>query len=484
MSTKVKNIPTVFVIFGATGDLMAKKIAPALFHLYRSGKLPRLFRIIAFSRRELTLEQYQNHIRQILQNHKRKTIKKEEIEEFLSYFVYQQGNFDKVNAYKELATYLGRTDGEWKACSNKLFYLAVPPANYQAIFKHLKTTGLTLPCGPEEGWTRVIVEKPFGKNADSAIELDLLLGKLFKEEQIYRIDHYLGKDMLQNILSFRFNNDLFEESWDNKHIEKIEIKFLQDIDIEGRGGFYDGIGALRDVGQNHMLQMLAFVTMNPPLNFTAEDVRKKRAEILQNLKPMSSEEVKKRTFRGQYSGYTKNEGVNKNSKTETYFKVVAELASPKWKGVPIILEAGKSLSLKKEIVVTFQHKTPCLCPTGSHYQNKVFFTLEPKEGITIEFWSKKPGLEFAMEKQKLSFLFRDQRKKVQYVEEYEKLLLDCISGNQILFVSTDEVKAMWNFIDPIIELWKKNKVPLVLYKPNSKKIISDSLIIEKNVLQS
>lgn len=481
-ATPTRNIPTVFIIFGATGDLMAKKIAPALLHLYINNKFPKLFKIIGVSRRDLTLPQFQEHIRQILKKHKAKHVKNEDIESFLDYFLYQQGDFDKVDAYNLLASDLGRIDGEWKACSNKLFYLAVPPNNYRSIFEHLSSSGLTIPCGPDEGWTRVIVEKPFGRDAQTAQDLDSLLGQLFKEEQIYRIDHYLGKEMLQNILSFRFVNDLFEDSWDKEHIESIEIKFLESIGIDGRAVFYDGVGALRDVGQNHMLQMLAFVTMDQPSTFTADDVRMKRAEILGKLITPTKEMISKATFRGQYDSYRSIDGVSKDSKTETYFKTAAFLDTPRWEGVPIILEAGKELETRKEICVTFKHRIPCLCPPGIHYKNRILFTLEPKEGITIEFWSKKPGLEFVMEKQKLSFLFRDQRKKVQYVEEYEKLLLDCISGNQILFVSTDEVHAMWNFIDPIVCAWEDNIVPLEIYKPGTKKIVKDSLLVEKSVI--
>lgn len=474
--TSPKNIPTVFIIFGATGDLMAKKIAPALFQLYENKKLPAMFKIIGFSRRNLTQDEFKSHVRHILKSNKKNS--EEHIESFLNFFMYHQGEFDMLDSYSTLAEYLGRVDGEWKACSNKLFYLAVPPKNYKTIFEHLKSSGLTLPCSPEEGWTRVIVEKPFGKNAETAQELDTLLGKLFKEEQIYRIDHYLGKDMLQNILTFRFNNDLFEREWDSKHIEKIEIKFLESMGTEGREVFYEGVGALRDVGQNHMLQMLAFITMDQPDSFTAVDVRQQRMKTLQKLKPMTDTEVLSKTFRGQYVGYTASEGIPTSSKTETYFKVIAELLGERWKGVPIILEAGKKLEKRKEIIVTFRHNTPCLCVGDIHYKNRLHFTLEPKEGITIEFWSKKPGLTFAMEKQKLSFLFRDQRKKAQYIEEYEKLLLDCILGNQISFISTEEVQAMWKFIDPIATSWEKNKVKLVKYKPKSKRILQESMKIE------
>lgn len=478
-----KNIPTVFIIFGATGDLMAKKITPALFHLYKNGKFPHLFKIIAFSRRDISNEDYQDHLRKILSTTKDRRIKGSDVESFLTYFEYRKGDFDQVNAYNDLAVYLGRVDDEWKACSNKLFYLAVPPNNYQSIFEHLHSSGLTIPCSPQEGWTRVIVEKPFGKDAHTAQQLDELLGKLFKEEQIYRIDHYLGKDMMQNIISFRFSNDLFEKTWNKEHIEKIEIRLLEKIGIDGRGGFYDGIGALRDVGQNHALQMLALLTMEQPIDLTPGHVRRARAKVLNELIPLNMREVTEKTFRGQFKGYKDEEGVKKTSTTETYFKLVANLSSSQWKGVPIIIEAGKKLIENKEIIVTFKHNKPCLCPPGLHFQNRIIFSLDPREGISIEFWSKKPGLEYAMEKQRLSFLYRDERKKrAQYVEEYEKLLLDCISGNQLLFVSTEEVQAMWNFIDPIIDSWEKNAQSLEEYKPNTKKVLQDSMIIEKNML--
>ena len=471
MQEKAKNIPTAFVIFGATGDLMVKKITPALFQLFNKGKLPNMFQIVAFSRRDWDTEQFQNHVRKILSEHKNRQHKAEDVEKFVKYFVYKKGDFEESDSYVRLSEYLGRVDGEWKVCSNKLFYLAVPPKNYETIFKHLADSGLTLPCGPDEGWTRVIVEKPFGRDLETAQKLDLLLGSLFKEEQIYRIDHYLGKEMVQNILSFRFHNDLFEDLWGKNNIEKVEIKLLEEMGVDNRGDFYDGIGALRDFGQNHALQLLALLTMDAPHDFTAESVRENRAKILKTLVPLTLEQVKTSTFRGQYEGYTTVEGVSPNSTTETYFKIIADLSSGRWKDVPIILESGKKTEQRKEIIVTFKHRIPCLCPEGTHYKNKIVFSLEPKEGIIIDFWSKKPGLDFEMHKQKLSFLFRDQRKKSQYIEEYEKLLLDCILGNQLLFVSTEEVKAMWNFIDSIASAWDKEAVPLVKYKPGKKVLV-------------
>ena len=413
------NIPTVFIILGATGDLISKKIVPALFHLFEKNKLPKMLRIIGFSRRNLTDEDFKKNIVEMLAKHHNVYGKKDTIEKFLRHFSYQQGNFNNSKSYQDLARILGRIDGEWRVCSNKLFYLAIPPQYNEAIIQNLKSFGLTIPCSPEEGWTRVIVEKPFGKDLKTAEALDQLLGKLFKEEQIYRIDHYLAKDMLQNILSFRFSNNLLEESWNNKFIEKIEIRLLEKIGVEQRGAFYDGLGALRDVGQNHLLQMLALILMDFPGSFEVDKVRNKRFEVLQTLEIPTADQIYKETFRAQYTGYKKIKGVNPTSKTETYFRIKTFLTSSRWRGIPIILESGKRMKKQiKEIVVTFKHKTPCLCRLGKHFKNQVVFQLEPQEKVKISFLSKKPGLEMEIQERNFHFTYRKKSKKSQYVEEY------------------------------------------------------------------
>lgn len=469
---RTKNIPTVFIIYGATGDLMGKKIVPALFHLYKKGKFPNLFKIIGVSRRDFTEEDFIRYTHELLVNHTKEKMTNEQIQKFLTYFTYHKGDFEDTQSYKELASRMGIIDGQWNVCSNKLFYLAVPPQYYQSICEHLSHSGLTIPCGPEEGWTRVIVEKPFGSNLKTAENLDLLLSKLFKEEQIYRIDHYLAKEMLQNILTFRFSNNLFEGEWDNTFVERINIRTWETIGAEGRGQFYDSVGALRDVGQNHLLQMLALVTMNRPETLEAAEIRNKRAELLSSLDILSSEEIRNTSVRAQYKGYNTIAGVAPNSQKETYFRVHARLKSARWEGVPIMLEAGKRLPLKKEIEIVLKHTTPCFCPPGTpHFNNKIIFSLEPKEGITIEFRSKRPGLDTLHSTRKLNFVYRRVNERLQYVEEYEKLLLDCISGNQLLFLSTPEIKASWKFIDPIIREWEENEVPLRQYNPDTRQII-------------
>lgn len=467
------NIPTIFAAFGATGDLMRRKVLPALYYSYKHGELPKMFKVVGFSRREWSDEEFQGYVHEVLEEHAKTKISEAELLPFLSMFEFQRGEFGDKSSYDDLKKTFDGLDAEWGVCSNKLFYLSVAPEFYELILSELARSGLTDPCEPDQGWTHVIVEKPFGMDSTTAKQIDELLGKLFKEEQIYRIDHYLAKEMLQNILTFRFSNNLFELPWGNKLIEGIHIKVLETIGVEKRGPFYDGVGAFRDVGQNHLLQMLALVTMEHPESFEAAAIQKKRADILSSLDVLSDEDMKKATFRGQYDGYRDIEGVLPSSDTETYFKVRATMSNPKWSGVPMVMESGKRLGEPlKEIVVTFKHPMPCLCPPdGSHHKNEVIFRMEPREEILIEFWTKKAGFSFATERREFHYMLREQSAHVPYVEEYAKLLLDCIRGDQTLFIGTEEIREMWRFTDPILAAWQKGVVPLESYRPNSREVL-------------
>ncbi|MCR4323303.1 MAG: glucose-6-phosphate dehydrogenase [Candidatus Azambacteria bacterium] len=463
MDTKL-NFPTIFVIFGATGDLARRKIFPALFELKKKGMLPDRFALVAFSRREWDDTMFRGYVQEMLGTENTK----KEVDAFLKLIYFQNGIFEDKKSYDNLHSILKRIDGEWKLCTNKLFYLATPPEYYKGILAHLHRSGLTTPCSPEEGFTRVLVEKPFGKDLATAEALDILLGKLFKEEQIYRIDHYLGKEMLQNILHFRFSNNLLEDVWSNKYIERVEVRLWEKKGVETRGAFYDGLGALRDVGQNHLLQMAALVAMEQPAAFTAEAVRESRAAILGTVKVFNVEEIKQQTFRAQYRGYRDIAGVKNDSRTETYFKTQLFFDHPRWQGVAFTLESGKRMQeQKKEIIVHFRHPQPCLCPDGKHVQNTVQFTIEPKEEIRMNFWAKKPGLTNELAERALTFTYRETSERVQYIEEYERLLVDAIAGDQTLFLSTNEVTAMWKFIDPIVHAWNKKAVALASYTPDT-----------------
>ena len=478
---KKNNIPTTIVLLGATGDLVARKILPALFRLYTGGHLPDKFRVIGFSRRELTDQKFRDLVQAALAAHASEKPNAETERSFLEMFYYSQGEFETQERYTMLAKRLSTLDDEWGLCANKLFYFAVPPSLYETIFRAIAGSGLTLPCSIEEGWTRVIVEKPFGSDLNSAKALDELLGKLFKEEQIYRIDHYLAKEMIQNILSFRFSNNLFEGIWDHSAVERVEVKLFEKLGAENRGTFYDSVGALRDVGQNHLLQMLALATMDRPQNFSAEAIREKRLSVLAALTPIHRNDIKDQTYRAQYKGYHDTKGVNAASVTETYFKVRTTLDLPRWNRVPMVIEGGKQMHESiKEIRIIFAHPSPCFClgDTGAHHQNEIIIRLEPNEEIEVYFWAKKPGLAVENEKRSFHFELRGEGTEAP-VGEYDKLLLDCISGDQTLFVSTDEIRAMWRFIDPIVAAWKKDSSPIETYTAGSDEISRRSSFVDQ-----
>ncbi len=473
MSEQVRE-PTILVVFGATGDLMARKIVPSLFHLLDEGLLPERFHVVGFSRRDWADDDLRQHVRGILAERHPDALPAL-VESFLSLFTYQKGTFEDAAAYQALADGDLAIDEDWGVCANKLYYLAVPPENYATIFRNLAASGLTKACGGGEGWTRVLVEKPFGRDSSSSQELDEMLASLFKEEQIYRIDHYLAKEMLQSILAFRFHNDLFESEWDRGAIERIDISLLETVGVEKRGAFYDGVGALRDVGQNHLLQMLALVTMDKPEALDAPSIRSSRARLLASLRPMRPDEVSRDSYRAQYRGYRDLPGVSPDSQTETFFKLRSVMSGERWAGVPVTLESGKRVGAEpqKRIVVLFRHAKPCLCGNiGFHYRNEVVFTLEPNDKITITFWAKKPGFEQEVEKRDFEFFLYEKGDKAPYVEEYAKLLFDAIRGDQTSFVSTEEVRAMWHFIDPVVAAWGDGAAPLDAYEPDSDAVLS------------
>ncbi len=473
--TENKEIPTILIILGITGDLTAKKVVPALFSLYKKGVLGDKFRIVGFGRKPFDNESIKPFIADLVKA-KVKDASVQELAGFTTLFCYQQGLFETKESYQALKEMLTRIQQPWQQKTNRLFYLAVPPDIYQVIFENLKASGLSDVPENSDVETRILVEKPFGSNLESAEKLDLLLGSLFSEDKIYRIDHYLAKEMVQNILTFRFSNDMFEKIWNNQFIAKIEIRAWETLGVEQRGAFYDNVGALRDFGQNHLLQMLALTTMEAPLDYSAHAIQLKRAQLMKTLKPLAKEDLRTHTFRAQYEGYFEIAGVKPGSKTETYFKTKTELSHPRWIGVPIYMETGKRMAEQiKDVIVTFKHGENCICPPGLHYTNRIFFSLEPEEAIKIEFWVKKPGLTNDMEKRSLDFMLRQASERMQYIEEYEKLLIDSIKGDQTLFVSTSEVKSMWEFIDPIISAWAQNLVPLKSYKPDTNAAVIESL---------
>jgi len=414
------NAPTVLVVFGVTGDLFAKKIASALSELFRKQKLPEKFRVVGFSRRDLNTNIFRKEITPSVCSPSTLGIVK--------LFSYVQGFFDEQKSYDRLLAELKKIDAKWGMCSHKLFYLAVPPSLYPLILKNIASSKLSKTCSEEGRFTRILIEKPFGSDEKSAEKLDALIKKTFKENQIYRIDHYLAKEMLQNVFNFRVSHGLFGKEWSDKTVEKIEVRLLEEIGVEDRGAFYDGIGALRDMGQSHISQMLAVTTMDKPRNDSASSYRAARAEVLGKLTPDT-----KFLFREQYHDYRTIKGVVPNSQTETYFKTRAFLKSPQWKGVEIVMESGKKMGeMRKEIVVYLKNG------------KKLLFQFEPEEAIFND------GVKLLL------------KENPEKTAAYQKILSDCIAGDQTLFVSSSEVKNSWKFTDKIIRAWRAKKIPLVI----------------------
>ncbi len=456
--------PTIFVIFGVTGDLAARKLLPALIALYSKKKLPQRFSVIGFSRRAFSREEFRELIRSRL-NIKPGEFKEEDVKHFMDHMCYEQGMFNEPAAYQRLAMRINEIDSRWGQCSNKLFHLSVPPSLYEGILNNLSDSRLTEPCADETGWTRVLIEKPFGRDLETARGLDKLLGKLFKEEQIFRIDHYLAKEALQNIIAFRFSNSLFEPIWRREFVDKIHIKFLEELGMEGRGDSYDPIGALKDVGQNHMLMMLAAVTMERPKSFGTSDIRAERAAALKKLQSASGSSLKECCARGQYAGYTDEPGVPRSSQTETYFRLKTFVNNSRWKNVPIYMESGKALSESKvEIDIYFKPAKK------DGEQNILTFRIQPDEGIKIKFFVKTPGYEFKTEPKPLKFKYSEQAAPDWQLKltDYERLIHNAFIGDQTLFASTDEIMASWRFIADVTKAW--SKVPLTIYPKGAKEI--------------
>jgi glucose-6-phosphate 1-dehydrogenase len=471
MATEKKSsskfiLPTIIVIFGITGDLVRKKILRALYDLYIKKTLPQRFRVYGFSRRDYSNEDLRHYLRGVME--KNNYPHPEEYNKFLDEFFYVQGDFYDSEAYVKLAKTLGQIDGKWSVCSNKLFYLAVPPSAYEQIFSNLHTSGLTIPCSPEEGWTRVILEKPFGTDLHTAKELDMQLGELFKEEQIYRVDHYLAKETVRNIIAFRFSNVFLEPAWNNNYIEKIEVKLLEKSTVSTRGDFYDKVGALRDVGQNHLLQLLALFIMDEPSKFTPESIKKERADALASLSMLTTEDVEKNTVRGQYKGYKEEKGVDAKSSTETYFKIKAFSDKHDFRGVPLYIESGKAMDQNlTEVIVTFKPSTSPFIKEKNAPHNVLHYRILPEEKITMCFLAKSPGFEYIVKEHELGFDYRMAYDESLFVDDYEALLYDIIKGDQTLFVSTEEIISEWQFIEPIVDVWEQGRPKLFSYEKKS-----------------
>lgn len=451
--------PTGVVIFGGTGDLAKTKLFPALFNLYLAGQLPKQFTIVGLSRKKFTDSEYQEFVLEsILQ--KNVSCPETSLREFCSHIRYVSGSFSEEISYENIKQSLQQFDDDIGQCTNKLFYLAVPPEYYEGIFEYLHSSNALALCDEIDSWARLLVEKPFGRDLETAQALEKKLCALFADDQIYRIDHYLAKDAIENISALRFVNAVLADSWNGQAIESMHIKLMETKDVSNRGSFYDAIGTLRDVGQNHMLQILALLTMPPADIHNAQAVRAARAAALRALANILPEEI----VRGQYEGYSVTAGVTEGSDTETYFKLSFSLSTTVWQGTKFVLEAGKALEKHiNEAVITFRPRSSCNCAAekGSHeHRNVLRMQFAPEQRMAISMWTKAPGFTFSLREQEL-VLVASEGEESASPEAYERVLFDCIAGDQTRFVSGEEVELAWQFITPILKKFKE--LPLHTY---------------------
>jgi glucose-6-phosphate 1-dehydrogenase len=463
--------PCTMVIVGATGDLTERKLAPALYNLMLGGTLPPEFTVVGFARRDLSDKEFRDHLRVGIDTYSRNRPVKASIwESFAAGIEYQCGEFHDEQAWAALAKRLERIDRDRGTSGNRLFYLAVPPALHDEIVRQLGAAGLSGTAGGRDpryrGWSRVIVEKPFGYDLPSARKLNRQLRDVFEEDQIFRIDHYLGKETVQNLSVFRFGNGLFEPIWNRRYIDSVQITVAETVGIEGRGESYDETGALRDIVQNHLLQLMAVFAMEPPIEFKASDLRDEKVKVLRAVKPMSPAEVAASTVRGQYiSGwvegdpivaYREEPEVPRESERETYVALKLAIQSWRWAGVPFYLRTGKALATRvTEIAVQFKQAPLALFSRAGGEPmepNILAIRVQPDEGILLRFGAKVPGPGLQIRSVNMDFRYGSSF-AVDSPDAYETLLLDCMIGDASLFTRDDEVERAWEILDPILDAW-------------------------------
>jgi len=465
--------PFTLVIFGATGDLMRSKLLPSLFRLYKEKKLPDKFYIVGFARRPMTNQEFKEMLLAQLQYDavsKRKEVPDGDWTDFSKHLYYQQGIFGEEEGYNNLIKKLEQFDKEIKACIARFFYLATPPSNYSEILEHLDKTKLAEGCGHKSAeFTRIIIEKPFGKDLETAIALDKRLSEIFEEKQIFRVDHYLGKETVQNMIAFRFANGIFEPVWNKDYVDHVQITWGEKKGIGSRGKFFDGVGVLRDVAQNHLMQLITAVVMEQPMHFSKESVRDARANAIKAVQYIDPSDASKVVVRGQYTGYKKEKDVSAVSNTETFVAIKLFVDTERFRGVPFYLRAGKKTPNDVvEISIVFKQTCHLLfkeygCPeTG----NVLTIRIQPDEGIGIRVVAKKPGSKVALDTVNMKFSYKEEFGG-DGSDAYEKLLLDIFNGDQMLFNRSDELESSWEFITKILKGWESIESKLLEYEPGT-----------------
>jgi glucose-6-phosphate 1-dehydrogenase len=464
--------PNAMVVFGASGDLAHRKLIPSIFNLFTQDLLDEKFYLIGCGRTKLAEENFREIAQEAIRE-SRTDATVRDLSDFTEKLYYVEGDYDDTAFYENIKTRLIELDRKHKVDGCHIFYMAVPPFLYTQIMEHLGRS--TLSCAAESDSrqrARLVIEKPFGRDLQSANKLNEGISRCFDESQIYRIDHYLGKETVQNILMFRFANTIFEPVWNRNYVDHIQITMAESMGIENRGSYYDKAGALRDMFQNHMLQILALVAMEPPGSFEAEPIRDEKIKLLRSIRPFNLDELDSQIVRGQYgpgviegeqvAGYRDEPDVDPQSKTETFVAAKLFIDNWRWKDVPFYLRAGKRLAYKDtEVAITFKrvpHSLFASVGLEDMPANVLILQIQPEEGISLSFQAKRPGSKLCMSTLNMNFSYKSVF-LVDMPEAYQRLLLDCMAGDQTLFNRYDSVETAWQLLEPILEKWEEESSP-------------------------
>lgn len=485
MSTKRKHIPCLITIFGATGDLSHRKLFPSLFHLYQQDNLDEHVAIIGIGRRDYSNDEFRNQVKSSIQAHVKDT---KHLDQFMDHVFYFKHDVSDEQSYDDLLKFSNQLDSEFGLQGNRLFYLAMAPNFFGLVTDYLKSSGLT----KTRGFKRLVIEKPFGSDLASAEKLNKQIRKSFKENEIYRIDHYLGKDMVQNIEVLRFANAMFEPLWNNKYISNIQVTSSEVLGVEDRGGYYESSGALKDMFQNHMLQMVALLAMEPPISLNSADIRAEKVKVLKSLHPLDSEAVRTNFVRGQYDAgeingqqvksYREEDRVSEDSITPTFVSGKVMIDNFRWAGVPFYIRTGKRMKRKSiQVVVEFKE-----VPMNLYYEkdkhldsNLLVINIQPNEGVSIHLNAKINVQGIETEPVQLSYSMSAQD-KMNTVDAYENLLFDCLKGDATNFTHWEELKSTWKYVDAIQEEWDQVTPDFPNYKSGTNGPLKSELLLSRD----
>ena len=470
----------VLVIIGASGDLTRRKLLPAIYNLAETGHLPASFAILGVARQSGDDDQFRRTMRESVEKEEGEPLDAHQWQFIDERLHYRAGELTDPALYARVKETLSTLEREQHVPANHLFYFAIPPDLFGTVARHLAEAGLLT---EDTGWRRVIIEKPFGYDLASARALNAQLSTCLQESQIYRIDHYLGKETVQNILAFRFANGIFEPIWNRRYVDHVQMTVAEDVGIGTRGNYYDHAGAVRDIVQNHMFQLMTFVAMEPPISFRAHDVQDEKVKVLHAIQPFTTEDIRQRVVGGQYEGYRKEPNVRPDSRTETFVAMRLLLDNWRWAGVPFYLRTGKRLTRRvTEIAVHFKRAPMTLfrdTPVETLDPNVLLLRIQPDEGISLSFHAKVPGPFSRLGIVTMDFSYAEYF-NAEPVTGYETLLFDAMNGDQTLFHRLDIVEAGWQVVDPILQAWESGQATPLLYPPGSWGPEEAALLLERD----